>query len=97
MAGCQCPVAPGAGATFQFFPRSKACSFAVAETGMRYKDRPDVLLAVLAPGTSVAGVLTSSKSRSAPVDWCAEKLKGGSARAWSSIPAMPMPSPAAPG
>ena len=33
------------------------------------------------PGTAVAGVFTNSKSRSAPVDWCAEKLKSGSARA----------------
>ena len=54
---------------------------AIAETGVRYKNRPDVLLATLAPGTSVAGCLTLSKSRSAPVDWCAQSLKGGKARA----------------
>ncbi len=54
---------------------------AIAETGIRYKDRPDVLLATLSPGTVVAGCLTLSKSRSAPVDWCAESLKGGKARA----------------
>jgi glutamate N-acetyltransferase / amino-acid N-acetyltransferase len=39
-----------------------------------------VLLAVLDAGTSVAGCLTKSKSRSAPVDWCATSLKGGKAR-----------------
>ena len=54
---------------------------AIAETGVRYKNRPDVLLATLSPGTAVAGCLTLSKSRSAPVDWCAESLKGGKARA----------------
>jgi len=54
---------------------------AAAETGIRYKNRPDVLLAVMEPGTSVAGCFTKSKSRSAPVDWCAESLKGGTARA----------------
>jgi glutamate N-acetyltransferase/amino-acid N-acetyltransferase len=54
---------------------------ASAETGIRYKGRPDVLLALLAPGTTVAGAFTLSRSRSAPVDWCAAKLKGGTARA----------------
>ena len=72
------PLAPE---QFPTLPALEGVAFAVGETGIRYKNRPDVLLAILAPGTSVAGVLTTSKSRSAPVDWCAEKLKGGSARA----------------
>ena len=72
------PLAPE---KFPVLPPLDGVTFAVAETGIRYKNRPDVLLALVAPGTSVAGVLTSSKSRSAPVDWCAEKLKGGRARA----------------
>ncbi len=38
-------------------------------------------LVELAPGCAVAGVFTTSKSRSAPVDWCAASLKGGEARA----------------
>ena len=54
---------------------------AAAETGIRYKNRPDVLLAVMDPGTTVAGCFTMSKSRSAPVDWCADSLGGGTARA----------------
>jgi glutamate N-acetyltransferase/amino-acid N-acetyltransferase len=72
------PLAPE---QFPVLPPLDGVAFAVAETGIRYKNRPDVLLAVIDPGTAVAGVLTSSKSRSAPVDWCAEKLKGGNARA----------------
>jgi glutamate N-acetyltransferase/amino-acid N-acetyltransferase len=32
-------------------------------------------------GTTVAGCLTRSKSRSAPVDWCKAALKDGRARA----------------
>jgi glutamate N-acetyltransferase/amino-acid N-acetyltransferase len=72
------PLAPE---QFPVLPPLDGVTFAVAETGIRYKNRPDVLLALVAPGTSVAGVLTTSKSRSAPVDWCAEKLKGGAARA----------------
>jgi glutamate N-acetyltransferase/amino-acid N-acetyltransferase len=72
------PLAPD---QFPVLPPIGGVAFAVGETGIRYKNRPDVLLALLEPGTTVAGVLTSSKSRSAPVDWCAEKLKGGGARA----------------
>jgi glutamate N-acetyltransferase / amino-acid N-acetyltransferase len=53
----------------------------IAETGIRYKNRPDVLLGLFDPGTSVAGVFTASKCRSAPVDWCAANLKQGQARA----------------
>ena len=34
--------------------------------GVRYAKRTDVLLALLAPGTQVAGVFTTSKTASAP-------------------------------
>jgi glutamate N-acetyltransferase/amino-acid N-acetyltransferase len=39
-----------------------------------------VLMALLAPGTQVAGVFTTSKTASAPVLWCRDKLKDGEAR-----------------
>ncbi len=55
--------------------------FATAEAGIRYAGRTDLLLATLAPETVVAGVVTQSKTRSAPVDWCVEQLKHGNARA----------------
>jgi glutamate N-acetyltransferase/amino-acid N-acetyltransferase len=54
---------------------------ATASAGIKYRDRTDVLVAVLDPGTAVAGVLTRSKCPSAPVDWCREHLRGGKARA----------------
>lgn len=54
---------------------------ATAEAGIRYKNRTDVLLAVMDKGTAVAGVFTKSKCPSAPVEWCRAKLKGGKARA----------------
>jgi glutamate N-acetyltransferase/amino-acid N-acetyltransferase len=54
---------------------------ATGAAGVRYKDRTDVLFAVLAPGTQVAGVFTKSKTASAPVEWCREKAKAGMARA----------------
>lgn len=54
---------------------------ATGAAGVRYKDRTDVLFAVLAPGTQVAGVFTTSKTASAPVEWCREMTKAGTARA----------------
>jgi glutamate N-acetyltransferase / amino-acid N-acetyltransferase len=74
-------VSPLAPAAFPELPPIAGVKLAAAETGIRYKNRPDVLLAVLQPGTTVAGCFTRSKSRSAPVDWCVDSLEGGSARA----------------
>jgi glutamate N-acetyltransferase/amino-acid N-acetyltransferase len=63
-------------------PEIAGVRFATAEAGIRYKNRTDLLLAVLDPGTVAAGVLTRSKTRSAPVEWCAARLAaGGAARA----------------
>jgi len=74
-------VSPLAPAAFPELPTIAGVRLAAAETGIRYKNRPDVLLAVMEPGTTVAGCFTRSKSRSAPVDWCADSLSGGAARA----------------
>jgi len=49
--------------------------------GIRYEGRTDVLMGVFAPGTTVAGVFTKSKTCSAPVDWCRTALAEKSARA----------------
>jgi len=49
--------------------------------GIRYRDRTDLLLVELDPGTTVAGVLTRSLTASAPVDWCRIALPRGRARA----------------
>src|SRR5674476_368521 len=48
---------------------------ATAAAGIRYKGRTDVLLVVLDKGTTAAGVFTTSKCPSAPVDWCRTNLK----------------------
>jgi glutamate N-acetyltransferase / amino-acid N-acetyltransferase len=75
------PVSPLAPTSFPLLPEIAGVTLAAAATGIRYKNRPDVLLAVMDKGTTVAGCLTNSKSRSAPVDWCADNLKSGTARA----------------
>lgn len=54
--------------------------FATAEAGIRYKGRTDLLVAMLDEGTTAAGVLTQSKTASAPVLACRKHLKKGSAR-----------------
>ncbi len=54
--------------------------FATAEAGIRYKGRTDLLVAVMDEGTTAAGVLTQSKTASAPVLWCRKSLKKGKAR-----------------
>jgi len=54
--------------------------FATAEAGIRYMNRTDLMVAVMDEGTTAAGVLTQSKTCSAPVLWCRKSLKQGSAR-----------------
>jgi glutamate N-acetyltransferase/amino-acid N-acetyltransferase len=62
-------------------PVISGVKLATAAAGIRYKDRTDVLLAVMDKGTTVAGVFTKSKCPSAPVEWCRAKLsKGGSSK-----------------
>jgi glutamate N-acetyltransferase / amino-acid N-acetyltransferase len=39
------------------------------------------MLALVEPGSTIAGVFTRSKTRSAPVDWCRANLSGSPARA----------------
>lgn len=79
--GNPAPISPFAPASLPNVPEVPGVRFATAEAGIRYKGRTDLLLGVLAPGTQVAGVLTRSKTRSAPVDWCAIGLRDGAARA----------------
>jgi glutamate N-acetyltransferase/amino-acid N-acetyltransferase len=54
---------------------------ATAASGIRYPGRTDLLFVLFDPGTAVAGVLTKSKTASAPVDWCRAHLPHGMARA----------------
>ncbi len=48
--------------------------FSSAAAGVNYKGRTDVMLAQLSAGSTIAGVFTSSATRSAPVLDCQEKL-----------------------
>ncbi|KIC27904.1 bifunctional glutamate N-acetyltransferase/amino-acid acetyltransferase ArgJ [Leisingera sp. ANG-M6] len=78
------PVSPLAPAGFPDLPVIKGVRFASAAAGVKYQGRTDVMLAVMEPGTSVAGVFTRSKTRSAPVLDCQAKL-GGATNAGAAI------------
>ena len=65
------PLAP---ASFPDLPVVGGVRFAATAAGVRYKNRTDVMLAVLDPGSVVAGVFTRSATRSAPVLDCEAKI-----------------------
>ena len=73
------PVSPLAPASFPELPVIDGVRFAVVEAGVRYAGRVDVMLAELAPGTSIAGTFTRSKTRAAPVLDCEAKIASESA------------------
>ena len=68
------PRSPLAPAEFPQLPQIDGLRFASAAAGVKYKDRTDVMLAMMDPGTTVAGVFTRSATRSAPVRDCQDKL-----------------------
>jgi glutamate N-acetyltransferase/amino-acid N-acetyltransferase len=73
-------ISPFAPKTLANLPPIAGVRFATAEAGIRYANRTDLMVAMMDEGTSVAGVLTQSKTSSAPVLWCHMALKKGSAR-----------------
>jgi glutamate N-acetyltransferase/amino-acid N-acetyltransferase len=74
------PLAP---AGFPDVPPVAGVKLATVAAGIRKNHRTDLLVAELAPGTSVAGTLTRSLCPAAPVEWCRRVLDQGdrSARA----------------
>jgi glutamate N-acetyltransferase / amino-acid N-acetyltransferase len=78
MATTKSPFAPK---SFTTLPEVAGVRLGGIAAGVKYKGRPDLFMAELDPGTTVAGVLTTSLTRSSAVDWCAQVLKKGAARA----------------
>jgi len=72
------PLAP---ASFPDLPPIPGVRLATAACGIRYQGRTDLMVAILDPGTTVAGVLTRSLTHGAPVAWCRQNLEHGKARA----------------
>ena len=74
-------VSPLAPKNFAVLPPIAGVRLATGAAGIRYRNRSDTLLAVLAAGTQVAGLFTKSRTASAPVEWCRNQLPRHSARA----------------
>ena len=81
MAHGEAKVSPFAPAKIADVPAIDGVRFAACEAGIKYKNRKDLRIAVFDAGTTAAGVLTQSKTCSAPVLWCRQSLKSGKARA----------------
>ena len=67
-------VSPLAPASFADIHSLKGVNFSPESAGVKYQGRSDVMLAVLDPGTEIAGVFTSSSTRSFAVIDCEEKI-----------------------
>lgn len=72
------PLAP---ASFPELPTVAGVELATLAAGLRYQGRADLMLALVAEGSAIAGTFTSSLCPSAPVDWCRKMLPGGRGRA----------------
>jgi glutamate N-acetyltransferase/amino-acid N-acetyltransferase len=72
------PLAPASFPTMAPIAGVRLASYAA---GIRYSGRDDVMLAELAPGSTIAGVLTQSTMPGQPVIWCRECLPRGTVRA----------------
>ena len=72
------PLAPQ---TYPVMPAVGGVTLGVAAAGIKYKGRTDLLIAKMIEGTQAAGIFTTSKTASAPVDWCRTNLgEGGEGR-----------------
>jgi glutamate N-acetyltransferase/amino-acid N-acetyltransferase len=74
-------VSPLAPAHFPALAPIAGVRLAAYAAGIRYQGRDDMMLAELAPGSTIAGVFTRSQTAGPPVLWCQSCLPGGRARA----------------
>lgn len=70
-------VSPLAPKTYPVLPAIGGVEIGTAEAGIKYKNRTDLLVVRMAEGTQVAGVFTTSKTASAPVEWCRSNIAEG--------------------
>lgn len=61
------PLAPD---RFPDIPVLPSVRLLTAETHLKYKGRPDLLIVDMPAGTTAAGVFTQSTTASAPIEWC---------------------------
>lgn len=74
-------ISPLAPKSYAELPAIKGVRIETVAAGIKYRDRTDLMLMVFDRPASVAGVFTTSKCPSAPVEQCRANLSGGKARA----------------
>jgi len=77
----KCSKSPLTPKTMPYLPAMAGVRLSVAASGLKYRDRPDLLWLTFEEPVAVAGVFTTSHCPSAPVDHCRQVLKQGQARA----------------
>ena len=75
------PISPLAPEAFPDLPQIGGMMASATRLGLYGGDRNDLLAIHFPAGATVAGAFTTSATRSADVLWCADKVKGGVARA----------------
>ncbi len=74
-------ISPLAPKYFPDLPEISGVELATAAAGIKYQGRTDLMLAYFPDGAAMAGVLTKSLTRSAPVEWCIDNLPQNLAKA----------------
>ena len=75
------PVSPLAPKTTQSLPPLKGVQLGSVAAGIKYAGRKDLAAIVFDAPVTVAGVFTTSRCASAPVDWCRDLIANGDGRA----------------
>jgi glutamate N-acetyltransferase/amino-acid N-acetyltransferase len=70
-------VSPLAPESFPDLPPVSGVNVSTLAAGLRYQGRDDLFLALVPEGSAVAGVFTTSRCPSAPVDWCRQHIESG--------------------
>ena len=70
-------VSPLAPRSYAKLPPIEGVLLGATAAGIKYKGRTDLLVAKMIEGTQAAGVFTTSKTASAPVEWCKSSLADG--------------------
>ena len=70
-------ISPLAPKSYPTLPPIEGVELGTVAAGIKYKNRTDLLVVRMAEGTQAAGVFTTSKTASAPVEWCRGNLEDG--------------------
>jgi len=75
------PLSPLAPDSFPHLSDIAGIRLSVGRSGMKYKDRDDVMVLLAQEGSTVAGIFTQSATAAAPVDWSRAGIASGNPRA----------------